>query len=325
VEIAVETRSLRRVYASRNRELVALDGVDLAVRRGECFGVLGPNGAGKTTLIKILVTLLLPSSGEAYVDGLDVVRQVRELRPKIAMVSGGENVGFGMLKVREQLWMFSQFYGLPSGPVRRRIDELLEQLNLAEAGDRFVRELSSGMRQKMNLIRGLITNPKILFLDEPTVALDVGAARDVRNQVRRWMQEDPNRTVILTTHYMLEADELCDRVAIINRGTVIAQGTPTELKQMVQQEAIVDLQLSPGDRLLDSLRAIDGVVAASVVEQDGVDRFSLLLANDAAVAGVMRVAEGSGRQVRGMQKREATLEDAFVRLVGRSMTEEEGE
>ena len=323
MDIAVETKALRRVYRSRSQEVVALDGVDVHVRRGERFGVLGPNGAGKTTLIKILVTLLLPSSGEAFVDGLDVVRQFRELRHRIAMVSGGENVGFGMLTVREQLWMFSQFYGMPSQPARRHIDELLERLGLSDAGNRRISTLSSGMRQKMNLIRGLITNPRILFLDEPTVALDVGAARDVRDEIRRWMAEDPTRTVILTTHYMMEADELCDRVAIVNRGRIVAQGTPAELKQQVQQEGIVDLQLSPGGRLLDALRSIEGVVGASVLEQDGIDRFSLLLSSDAALTGVMRIVEGSGRRIHGVQKREATLEDAFVKLVGRSMAEEE--
>ena len=323
MDIAVETKALRRVYRSRSQEVVALDGIDLQVHRGERFGVLGPNGAGKTTLIKILVTLLLPSSGEAYVDGLDVVRQFRELRHRIAMVSGGENVGFGMLKVKEQLWMFSQFYGMPSAPSKRRIDELLERLGLSEAADRRVSALSSGMRQKMNLIRGLITNPRILFLDEPTVALDVGAARDVRDEVRRWMAEDPSRTVILTTHYMMEADELCDRVAIVNRGRIVAEGTPAELKQRVQQDSIVDLQLSPGGRLLDTLRGVDGVTAASVLEQDGTDRFSLQLSNDAALGGVMRAVEASGRQILGVQKREPTLEDAFVKLVGRGMAEEE--
>jgi ABC-2 type transport system ATP-binding protein len=323
MDVAVETRALRRVYKTRSHEVVALDGVDLRVGRGERFGVLGPNGAGKTTLIKILVTLLLPSSGAAFVDGLDVVTQFRELRHRIAMVSGGENVGFGMLKVKEQLWMFSQFYGMPSKPARRRIAELLERLGLSEAADRRVSGLSSGMRQKMNLIRGLITNPRILFLDEPTVALDVGAARDVRDEVRRWMAEDPTRTVILTTHYMMEADELCDRVAIVNRGRIVAQGTPAELKQQVQQNAIVDLQLSPGNRLLDALRSVEGVAGASVSEQDGIDRFSLLLSTDAALGGVMRIVEASGRQIRGVQKREPTLEDAFVKLVGRGMAEEE--
>ena len=323
MDIAVETRALRRVYRSRSQEVVALDGIDLRVGRGQRYGVLGPNGAGKTTLIKILVTLLLPSSGEAFVDGLDVVHQFRELRHRIAMVSGGENVGFGMLKVKEQLWMFSQFYGMPSKPARRRIEELLERLGLSEAADRHVSALSIGMRKKMNLIRGLITNPRILFLDEPTVALDVGAARDVRDEVRRWMAEDTTRTVILTTHYMMEADELCDRVAIVNRGRIVAEGTPAELKRQVQQNAIVDLQLSPGSRLLDALRGVDGVAAASVSEQDGIDRFSLQLSSDAALGGVMRVVEGSGREIRGVQKREPTLEDAFVKLVGRGMAEEE--
>ncbi len=323
MDIAVETRALRRVYRSRTQEVVALDGIDLRVTRGQRYGVLGPNGAGKTTLIKILVTLLLPSSGSALVDGLDVVTQFRELRHRIAMVSGGENVGFGMLKVKEQLWMFSQFYGIPSKPARRRIGELLERLGLSDAADRHVSALSSGMRQKMNLIRGLITNPRILFLDEPTVALDVGAARDVRDEVRRWMAEDSSRTVILTTHYMMEADELCDRVAIVNRGRIVAQGTPAELKRQVQQDAIVDLQLTPGSRLLDALRAVNGVAAASVAEQDGIDRFSLQLSSDAALSGVMRVVEESGREIRGVQKREPTLEDAFVKLVGRGMAEEE--
>ena len=323
MDIAVETRALRRVYKSRSQEVVALDGIDLKVMRGQRYGVLGPNGAGKTTMIKILVTLLLPSSGEAYVDGLDVVHQFRELRHRIAMVSGGETVGFGMLKVKEQLWMFSQFYGMPSAAARRRIDELLERLGLAEAANRLVSALSSGMRQKMNLIRGLMTDPRILFLDEPTVALDVGAARDVRDEVRRWMAEDPSRTVILTTHYMMEADELCDRVAIVNRGRIVAEGTPAELKRQVQQDAIVDLQLSPGTRLLEALRSVDGVAAASVAEQDGVDRFSLQLSSDAALGGVMRIVETSGRQIRGVQKREPTLEDAFVKLVGRGMAEEE--
>src|SRR6202165_1132480 len=181
------------------------------------------------------------------------------------------------------------------------------------------------MRQKMNLIRGLMTDPRILFLDEPTVALDVGAARDVRDEVRRWMAEDPTRTVILTPLYIMEEDHVFDRVATVNRGRIVAEGTPAELKQQVQQNAIVDLQLSPGNRLLDALRAVEGVVPASVMEQDGTDRFSLQLSSDGALGGVMRIVEMSGRQIRGVQKREPTLEDAFVKLVGRGMAEEEQE
>jgi ABC-2 type transport system ATP-binding protein len=179
------------------------------------------------------------------------------------------------------------------------------------------------MRQKMNLIRGLVTDPRILFLDEPTVALDVGAARDVRREVRRWVREDPTRTVILTTHYMNEADDLCDRLAIVNHGRIVAQGTPTSLKQQVQQDVIVDLQLTPGRDLLAELRRLDGVTAATVTQQDGADRFSLLLADDAVLTPVLGMIAGSRREVLGLQKRDPSLEDAFVKLVGRGMAEEE--
>jgi ABC-2 type transport system ATP-binding protein len=209
-------------------------------------------------------------------------------------------------------------------PALARIDELLERLHLTEAADRQISGLSSGMRQKMNLVRGLMTDPRVLFLDEPTVALDVGAARDLREEVQRWMREDPTRTVILTTHYMQEADELCDRIAIVNRGRIIAEGRPEELKRMVQEDVIVDLQLAAGgERVLDGLRAVDGVSAAQLQETDGRDIFTLLLEDDAALPRVMTTVERSSRRVIGLNKREPTLEDAFVKLVGRSMTEEE--
>jgi ABC-2 type transport system ATP-binding protein len=316
--LAVETHDLGRIYKTRNETVTALTSVDLKVRAGELYGVLGPNGAGKTTLIKILVTLLLPSSGTARVDGLDVVKDYRKLRPRIAIVSGGENAGYGLLHVREQLWMFSQFYGMNSKVAYARIDELLERLGIASVAKRQISGLSSGMRQKMNLVRGLMTDPRVLFLDEPTVALDVGAARDLRDEVRRWMAEDPTRTVILTTHYMQEADDLCDRIAIVNRGKIVIEGTPQSLKLEVQRDVVVDLQLEPGVQ-------VDGVGAASVREEDGVDRFSLLLADDAVLTHVISAVERSGRRVAGLAKREPTLEDAFVKLVGRSMSEEETE
>jgi ABC-2 type transport system ATP-binding protein len=321
--LAVETRDLGRVYKTRNETVTALSSVDLKVREGELYGVLGPNGAGKTTLIKILVTLLLPSSGTAKVDGLDVVREFRKLRPRISIVSGGENAGYGLLQVREQLWMFSQFYGINSKVAYSRIDELLERLGLASVAKRQISGLSSGMRQKMNLVRGLMTDPRVLFLDEPTVALDVGAARDLRDEVSRWMAEDPTRTVILTTHYMQEADDLCDRIAIVNHGRIVIEGTPQSLKLEVQRDVVIDLQLELGVPVLDRLREVAGVGAASVREEDGVDRFSLLLADDAVLTNVISAVERSGRRVAGLAKREPTLEDAFVKLVGRSMSEEE--
>ncbi len=181
---AVQTVDLRREFRTRGigigaaKTIVALDRVSLAISQGEIFGLLGRNGAGKTTLIKILTTLLAPTSGQAFVNGLDVTRHVIPVRRRIAMVSGGEQSGYGILTVREQLWMFAQFYGVPTRVAHKRIDELLEAVDLA---DQKIYALSTGMRQRVNLCRALVSDPEILFLDEPTVGLDVEAARVVRN------------------------------------------------------------------------------------------------------------------------------------------------
>ena len=240
----IQTIDVRREYKVRSNKkdksvaknkqgniITALAGVSLTVEHGELFGLLGRNGAGKTTLIKILTTLLAPSSGIARIDGMDVIKNVLPIRQRIAMVSGGEQSGYGILTVREQLWMFAQFYGVPSRIAYKRIEELLEAVGMADQINQKVYALSTGMRQRMNLCRSLVSDPQILFLDEPTVGLDVEASRLVREYVRRWMSEDTRRTVLLTTHYMFEADELCDRVAVINHGQIVAEGTTNDLKR----------------------------------------------------------------------------------------------
>ncbi len=247
---AIQTIDLRRVYqqsgiGKTRKTITALGGVSLTIEQGELFGLLGRNGAGKTTLIKVLTTLLAPTSGKAFVNGLDVTRNVMPVRQCIAMVSGGEQSGYGILTVREQLWMFAQFYGVPSREAHKRIDELLAVVDLGDQANQKVYALSTGMRQRMNLCRALVSDPEILFLDEPTVGLDVEAARAVRKYVRSWIHQNPRRTVLLTTHYMFEADELCDRVAIIDRGHIVAQGTTNNLKRDLQvptlEEAFVRL------------------------------------------------------------------------------------
>ncbi len=167
--------------------------------------------------------------------GIDVVEAPRKIRPLINMVSGGESSGYGLLTVRENLWMFSQFYGVPSKTAYARIDELLKKLDIYDRRHTKSSDLSTGLRQKMNIVRGLMTDPDVLFLDEPTLGLDVGASRDVRVLIREWLEQDKRRTLLLTTHYMVEADELCDRVAIINRGKVLACDTPGALKQRLAE------------------------------------------------------------------------------------------
>jgi ABC-2 type transport system ATP-binding protein len=236
-----------------------LDNVDLEVHQGEIFGLLGPNGAGKTTLIKILTTLLSPSSGRAWVDGLDVESQAAEVRRQINMVAGGETSGYGLLTVRENLWMFGQFYGLDYGTTNQRIDQLLDLVGLSDRKNTKISDLSTGLRQKMNFVRGFITHPKIIFLDEPTLGLDVGASREVRGYIKRWVTENPEKTVLLTTHIMTEADELCDRVAIIDQGKILACDTPFRLKQTLQRDVIFRLQVTYLTDATDRIGHIEGV------------------------------------------------------------------
>jgi ABC-2 type transport system ATP-binding protein len=325
--VAIETRGLRRVYKAKPNAVVALDGVDLEVPAGELFGLLGPNGAGKTTLIKILTTLLLPTGGTARVAGFDVATEASRIRRVMNMVSGGENSGYGILLVREQLWMFSQFYGLGTREGWRRTDELIELVGLTEQRLQRVSALSTGQRQKLNLARGLINDPWILFLDEPTLGLDVGAARDIRDHFRGWRAAVPGRTALLTTHYMAEADELCDRVAIVDRGRILALGTPADLKRRVQKESLFRLEvdaLPDGTaglaRLPGVLAATLGTTATGTTEPDGV-AVNLALVEDGALAGVVAALAGSGARLRGVAKSEPTLEDVFVELVGRGIAE----
>lgn len=320
---AIEARGLRRMYSVKPTPVVALDHIDLDVAPGEFFGLLGPNGAGKTTLIKILTTLLLPSEGEARIFGFDVSKDEKKIRRIMNMVAGGEQSGYGILTVREQLWMFSQFYGLPRKDGWRRVDELIDAVGMGDERVQRVSTLSTGQRQKMNFARGLLNDPWILFLDEPTLGLDVAAARQVRELVLAWKQAVPGRTVLLTTHYMAEADELCDRIAIVDHGRILAIGTPDELKKRVQRESIFRLELDRLDDGPSALARLPGVVSAILASDDGgpVDRQSvtinLALADDAALGGVVGALGGIGSQIIALRKSEPSLEDVFVELVGR--------
>ncbi len=330
---AIVASGVRRVYRTKDREVVALDGIDLEVGAGEFFGLLGPNGAGKTTLIKILTTLLAPSGGTAHVFGFDVVGDTRKIRRIMNMVSGGEQSGYGILTVREQLWMFSQFYGLPGGEGWRRVDELVEAVGLGEQRLQKVGTLSTGQRQKLNFARGLLNDPWILFLDEPTLGLDVAAARAVRELVVDWQRAVPGRTVLLTTHYMAEADELCERIAIVDHGRILAIGSPAELKRRVQRESIFRLELDRLDGGPAALARLPGVVRAVAAALDGAGQPSdarqtvvvnLVLTGDAALGPVVGALGSLGAHIVALQKSEPSLEDVFVELVGRGFDDDGG-
>ncbi len=319
---AVEARGLARVFKpSRGApEVTALAGVDLRIERGEVFGLLGPNGAGKSTCIKILNTLLFPSAGTARVAGFDVVTQAREVRERIGLVSGGENSGYGILTVRECLWMFSQFYGVPSAVAWPRIEQLLDVVDLRELAGTRINRLSTGQRQRMNFARGFVSDPEIMFLDEPTLGMDVNAARVLRAFVLGWVRERAGRTVLLTTHYMAEADEMCDRIAIIDRGRVLACDTPAALRRSVQGGQHVELEVRAGADAA-RLAEVDGVALAwgAPHPERGTQTLKFRLEDGAVLGDTLRALESRGLAVQAVSTRETSLEDAFIRIVGRGL------
>jgi ABC-2 type transport system ATP-binding protein len=327
---AIVTQDLGRVYKIHGpkrkddpKQLIALEGVNLTIPRGELFGLLGPNGAGKTTLIKILTTLLLPTSGRALVEGLDVAVAPQEIRRRISMVSGGETSGYGLLTVEENLWLFARFYGLESKVARQRIDAMIQIMGLEEKRRTKISDLSTGLRQKMNFIRGFVSDPDVVFLDEPTLGLDVAAARQVRDFVLGWMRDHPDRTLLLTTHYMAEADEMCDRLAIIDQGKLLALDTPSNLKRRLRRETVYTLKVAPlGQRPVnqtDMVESVPGVNQAIVTELDGLTELSLILETDDALSGVLEHLHRRGSSLLALEKRVPTLEDVFIDLVGRRL------
>jgi len=324
---AVETRELARTFkASRSgAEVIALAGVDIRIEHGEIFGLLGPNGAGKTTCIKILTTLLFPTTGVAKVAGYDVVREPNEVRRRINLVSGGETSGYGILTVRECLWMFSQFYGVPSSEAWPRVDRLIEIVDLKEQTHSRINRLSTGQRQRMNFARGFVSDPEVLFLDEPTLGMDVNAARRLRAFVAEWVRERAGRTVLLTTHYMAEADELCDRIAIIDRGQVLACDSPSALRRHVQGGQHVELEVRTRDGETTELHDLAGIQAVwgAPHPDRGTRTLKFRLPPDRLLVDVLKRLEKQELRVEGVATRETSLEDAFIAIVGRGLEDTE--
>jgi len=317
---AIETHDLRKTYRSvrgflrRTKvENAALNGIDLEVARGELFGLLGPNGAGKTTMVKILTTLLLPTSGSARVLGHDVVRNVNPLRRRIGFVFGGERGLYTRLSGLDNLRYFADLYRIPPDVSRRRIPELLKRLDLDGREHDRVELYSRGMKQRLHLARGLLNDPEVLFLDEPTIGLDPVGARELRVLVR--MLVEGGKTIFLTTHYMFEADEVCDRIAVINQGVIVASGTPASLKQGVEDVGVVEFEVEGmPDARADALRRLDGVTSVVVTNRELTQVVTLHCTRPGElVTQLSQLLDGL--RFREVTVREPTLEDAYVRLV----------
>jgi ABC-2 type transport system ATP-binding protein len=316
----IEVDQLARRYTTGSRlrrgprtEVEAVRGISFEVERGELFGLLGPNGAGKTTTIKMLITLLLPSGGSARVLGHDVVKDPREVRRRIGYVFGGDKGLYERLSALDNLRYFAELYGVPPREQRARIGELLELVGLTGREDERVEGYSRGMRQRLHIARGLLHRPEVLFLDEPSIGIDPVGARELRDTVAALVQH--GTTVLLTTHYMFEADALCDRIAVIAGGSLVAEGTPAELKSRVADGHVVEIEVF-GDAAerLDAVRLIDGVRSVDVEEAG---HSQLLVVHTWAAARVTPAVLTSldGLRLGRIATREPTLEDAYVELV----------
>lgn len=312
---SIEVNDLIKLYGS-NR---ALDGVSFQVEDGEIFGLLGPNGAGKTTLIRILTTILLPTSGSARVAGYDIVSQPSQVRRLIGVVSQAMTTDLD-LTARENLDIYGQYFEVPKRERLEKIEYLLDIVGLKEHGNELVASYSGGMRRRLEIARGLIHKPKILFLDEPTIGLDPQSRLVVWDLIRRFTKED-NITLFLTTHYMEEAEMICNRVAIIDSGRIVALDSPDRLKQEIPGSDIIEITLSSiPDGIIDALLAISGV---RKVELNGLT--ARINSDDGAhlMPAIIDELRRHDIAIEDISMRQLTLEDVFIRYTGKSIREEE--
>jgi ABC-2 type transport system ATP-binding protein len=319
----IEVQDLRRSFTARTgvlrrsvKRVEAVRGIDFEVRRGELFGLLGPNGAGKTTTIKMLITLLLPTAGSARVLGFDVATTPREVRRRVGYVFGGDRGLYERLSARDNLRYFAELYGTPPRDQRRRLGELIELVGLTGREKELVEGYSRGMRQRLHIARGLLHDPEVLFLDEPTIGIDPVGARELRATIRALIEV--GKTVLLTTHYMFEADELCDRISVLAGGRIVAGGTPAELKRGVHDGHVLEVDVyGPAERHLDAVRSVGGVRTAAVEAREHVQVLVVHAEPGAEVTHAVLGCLGA-LTVGKVASREPTLEDAYVALVGRS-------
>jgi ABC-2 type transport system ATP-binding protein len=320
---AIEVQGLKRIYRAKIgvlrrkvKEVLAVDGIDFSVGRGELFGLLGPNGAGKTTTVKMLTTLLTPTEGQARVLGFDLASQADQIRPRIGFVFGGERGLYWRLSGYDNLVYFANLYHVSPDVQRERIPYLLELVGLSGRGDEKIEGYSRGMKQRLHIARALLHDPQVLFLDEPTMGLDPVGARELRQSIRDL--QSVQKTILLTTHYMFEADALCQRIAVINQGKIVALDTPSELKRHVQDLSVVEVQVfGVHSEAVESVRALDGVDMVSVENRDQKQALLVQSADgSAAVAPVVNILQEMGLRIGNVSVREPTLEDAYVRLVG---------
>ena len=312
------------LFRRKKEPVKAVDGISFAVERGTIFSLLGPNGAGKTTTIKVLATLLIPTSGRACVNGFDVVKDEHEVRKNLSAVLPGERTLFWKLTVKENLYYFGSLYGLTRLYVKGKIEELLQFFGIEDKRDILVEKLSTGERQKVVLSRALLPDPEVILLDEPTLGLDPVAAIALRKLIKRIA--DRGKTILLTTHYMYEADELSDTVAIINKGKITCLDTPHRLKQSLAAKRIIRMQVDAWNNSLDKYFE-DRFEVQSIDTNQKDDEIQVRIkcgSNGFSLKDISDILARQGVTANNVSFDEPSLEDVFIAMTGSTISEEEG-
>jgi ABC-2 type transport system ATP-binding protein len=313
----LRTRNLRKTFKVKKEELEVVKGVDIDVNKGEIFGLLGPNGAGKTTTLRMLTTLLPPTSGEATVAGVDLIRHPQAVRERIGYVSqaGGADP---LVSAKENLVLQGRMYGMSASEASARADVLIVALEMTAFGARRAGSLSGGQRRRLDIALGMMNRPELLFLDEPTTGLDPQSRAHLWDEVRRL--RDNGATVVLTTHYLDEADALCDRIMIMDEGTIVAEGTPDELKSQIGGD-IIQIALPSGEwaEAAMALIEVDPTLRDVVREQETI-RITAEQ-GDETLPRLLRQLESAGIHVQSVSLARPSLDDVFLKLTGRSLRE----
>jgi len=336
METTIEIQNLTKVF-KRGRGLLglfrkkgevkektvrAVDDVSLQIKSGELFGLLGPNGAGKTTLIKCLASLLIADQGSIRINGFDILRNPVESRYQMGLMTSGERTMYWKLSARDNLRYFAALYGLEPKAIEQRIDYLIKLVDLTERQDDRVEKYSSGMKQKVSLARVLLHNPPILFLDEPTLGLDPTFAKYIRGIIKEKLNQEMGKTILLTTHYMDEADKLCDRIAIMNKGRIVALGSPKELKQSIPFETVLEMNLT-GEIDLTPLNSISGVEKVYQEKKNEITRLKIYGKDLPVVLNqAVQVVLSQNARLGYINLTEPNLEDVFIYMTGERLSDE---
>ena len=316
-----QTKQRAGLFKSTRRSVEALKDVTLSVEPGEIFGLLGPNGAGKTTFIKIITTLLLPSSGEAWINGFNVEKQANQVRASVGCMLMGERGLYWKLTARENLEYFAALYHLNPKLLKPRTQEILELIDLADIADRTVETYSSGQKMKLAFGKSLINDAPLLILDEPTNTLDVPSASDLRAIVRRMNQE--GKTIIYTTHIMSEAETLCNRVAIIDHGALLAIGPVDELKASLGRDPVVRITGVIPSNAVRAVQALPAVRQATVEPHNGASQLTVMAENmTLTLSRLIETLTSNQAVIQHIAPQEVTLEDVFIAKTGRSLAED---